>query len=517
VTASTNSQTRIQISDVTGGLKKLNVKPQLQVSTETFIEMWSAVTSKPNSNFGAGYVVEKEALSTRRVREEGISGDEFEQLVLMQLGMYIERSASKALAADTNSDSVSKTTLLVLKFLLAQTNVKGKAGVNHGEEPDKAEAPAYGPDLPPPHLPYRALKGEVVRESGEAGLEEKVDILMVQQAEVMQMLVMLMDQREQERMREKEERELVLLLAERDKEREQQQRSAVQHHRKSALASPITSPSPSRPQVPRPSQRDKEGGAGGSDFEVSLQILLPSPRESKELSLDQRRHETEGGGASAGRSQIAGARVVRGDEMAGDWADEGAKGVGEGELRREGRGEEKRAGERDRERELEKELDRYREREKEWARERQWQREREREQRERERERERVPLASASSARDGGRDRERELEKEQERYRELDREWESGSERETGRRNGGDMSGDRSIGRLREGPQGMAEKGVLRERERERDQDMDTAREGERRREWERQRGKEGLDAPSLSQGEQMKWDKQRPIVPPLW
>jgi hypothetical protein len=504
---------------VTGGLKKLNVKPQLQVSTETLLEMWNTVTCKPNSNFGAGYVVEKEALSTRRVREEGISGDEFEQLVLMQLGMYIERSASKALAADTNSDSVSKTTLLVLKFLLAQTNVKGKAGVNHGEEPDKAEAPAYGPDLPPPHLPYRALKGEVVRESGEAGLEEKVDILMVQQAEVMQMLVMLMDQREQERMREKEERELVLLLAERDKEREQQHKSAVQHHLKSALTSPITSPSPSRPQVPRPSPRDKEGGAGGYDLEVSLQNLLPSPRESKELSLEQRRHQAEGGGASSGRSQVAGARVVRGEEMAGDWADEGAKGVRERELRREGRGEEKRAGERDRERELEKELDRYREREKEWERERQWQRERKREQREGERERERVSLAlspaSASSARDGERDREHELEKELERYRERDREWERERERETGRRNGGDMSGDRSSGRL--GPQGMAEKGELQERERERDQDVDIAREGERRREWERQRGKDGLDAPSLSQGEHVKWDKQRTIVPPLW
>jgi hypothetical protein len=501
---------------VTRGLKKLNVKPQLQVSTETLLEMWNSVTCKPNSNFGAGSVTKEETLSTRLVREEGISGDEFEQLVMMQLGMYIERSASKALAADTNSDPMSKTMLLVLKFLLVHTNMKGKVEVNHGDEPEKAEATTSDK--------VRGgvgLKGEAGRESGEAGLEEKVDILMVQQAEMMRMLVMLMDQREQEGMRENEEREVVLLLAERDKEREQQLRSAVQHHLTSALTSPITSPSPSRPQVPRPSPRDKEGVAGGYDLEVSLQNLLPSPRESKELSLEEygRRHQAEDGGARAGRSQVAGARVMRGDEMADDWADEGAKGVRERELRREGRGEEKRAGERDRERELEKELDRYREREKEWERERQWQREREREQREGERERERVSLAlspaSASSARDGERDRERELEKELERYRERDREWERERERETGRRNGGDMSGDRSSGRL--GPQGMAEKGELRERDRERDQDMDIAREGERRREWERQRGKEGLDAPSLSQGEHVKWDKQRPIVPPLW
>lgn len=60
------------------------------------------------------------------MRQQGMTGPEFEKLVIWQLGKYIERSACKAMASDTEEDPVAATILMVLKFMLAQASLTSK-------------------------------------------------------------------------------------------------------------------------------------------------------------------------------------------------------------------------------------------------------------------------------------------------------------------------------------------------------------------------------------------------------
>ena len=51
------------------------------------------------------------------MRQHGMTGMQFEKLILWQLGKFIERSACKAMASDVEEDPVSGTILMVLKLL----------------------------------------------------------------------------------------------------------------------------------------------------------------------------------------------------------------------------------------------------------------------------------------------------------------------------------------------------------------------------------------------------------------
>ena len=82
------------------------------------------------------------------MRQHGMTGMQFEKLILWQLGKFIERSACKAMASDVEEDPVSGTILMVLKFMLAHSSLKTKAG---GEEKGGGLSDAaYGPSLPSP-------------------------------------------------------------------------------------------------------------------------------------------------------------------------------------------------------------------------------------------------------------------------------------------------------------------------------------------------------------------------------
>jgi len=91
----------------------------------------------------------------RLMRQQGMTGPEFEKLVLWQLGKYIERSACKAMASDTEEDPVAATILMVLKFMLARASLTTEVSrerVDDGQGGASRELELGPSPLPPPTI-----------------------------------------------------------------------------------------------------------------------------------------------------------------------------------------------------------------------------------------------------------------------------------------------------------------------------------------------------------------------------
>ena len=166
---------RITVSSICQGLQLLNVTPRLKVSKETLLELWHVFSIGSASRYGCNYS-SKESSPAEIIRDEGMTGMEFERLMIWQLGKYIERKASKIVNEVDQLDPVAGVTLQMLKYLLTQTSLNSESN-GSAEHLGGLSCGVIGPELP----------------RRERNLERKVDALVAQQGEILRALASLVE------------------------------------------------------------------------------------------------------------------------------------------------------------------------------------------------------------------------------------------------------------------------------------------------------------------------------------